>query len=74
VPALGNVRVRELSVGLLDRHLRAVEAKHGAAMAKQTKTVLGQVVGLAVRHDALAQNPVRDTSPISTKRRTHRAP
>ena len=67
VPALGSVRVRELSVGVVDRHLRAVEAKHGAAMAKQTKTVLGQVVGLAVRHDAIAQNPVRDTSPISTK-------
>jgi integrase len=67
VPALGNVRVRELTVGLVDRHLRAVEARHGAALAKQTKTVLGQVVALAVRHDALAQNPVRDTSPISTK-------
>ena len=67
LPALGNVRVRELTVGLVDRHLRAVEANHGAAMAKQTKTVLGQVIGLAVRHDALTQNPVRDASPISTK-------
>ena len=35
-------------------------------MAKQTKTVLGQVIGLAVRHDALTQNPVREASPIST--------
>jgi integrase len=67
LPALGNVRIRELTVGLVDRHLRAVEAKHGAAMAKQTKTVLGQVIGMAVRHDALTQNPVRDASPISTK-------
>ena len=66
LPALGNVRVRELTVGLVDRHLRAVEARHGAAMAKQTKTVLGQVIGLAVRHDALTQNPVREASPIST--------
>ena len=66
LPALGNVRVRELTVGLVDRHLRAVEARHGAAMAKQTKTVLGQVIGLAVRHDALIQNPVREASPIST--------
>jgi hypothetical protein len=53
LPALGNVRVRELSVGLVDRHLRAIEAKHGGALAKQTKTVLGQVCGLAVRHDAM---------------------
>ena len=67
LPALGSVRIRELTVGLVDRHLRAVEAKHGAAMAKQTKTVLSQVIGLAVRHDVLTQNPVRDASPISTK-------
>ena len=67
VPAIGNVRVRETSVGLVDRHLRAVETKHGAAMAKQTKTVLGQIFALAVRHDALVTNPVRETSSISTK-------
>jgi integrase len=67
LPALGSVRIREVTVGLVDRHLRAVEAKHGAAMAKQTKTVLSQMIGLAVRHDALAQNPVRDTSSISNK-------
>ena len=66
-PALGNVRVREASVGLIDRHLRAVEIKHGAALAKQTKTVLGQICALAVRHDAMTTNPVRETSSISTK-------
>jgi integrase len=67
LPALGNVRVREVTVGLIDRHLRAVEAKHGAVMAKQTRTVLGQVLGLAVRHDALLTNPCRETGAISTK-------
>jgi integrase len=70
VPALGNVRMRELTVGLLDRHLRAVEAKSGPALAKQTKTVLGQICGLAVRHDAIVTNPIRDASPISTKPKT----
>jgi hypothetical protein len=29
LPALGSVRVREMSVGLLDRHLAAVRASHG---------------------------------------------
>ena len=67
VPALGNVRVREASVGLVDRHLRAVESKHGAASAKQTKTVLGQILAHAARHDAIVTNPVRETSSISTK-------
>jgi integrase len=36
-------------------------------MAKQTRTVLGQVLGLAVRHDALLTNPCRETGAISTK-------
>jgi integrase len=67
VPAVGNVRVREISVGLVDRHLRAVETKHGAALAKQTKTVLGQICALAVRQDAIITNPVRETSSLSTK-------
>lgn len=67
IPALGNIRVRELTVGLADRHLQAIETKHGGALAKQTKTVLGQVCALAVRHDAITTNPVRQVSPISTK-------
>ena len=37
LPALGSVRIPELTVGLVDRHLRAVAAKHGAAMAKPTR-------------------------------------
>ena len=67
IPAIGNVRVREASVGLVDRHLQAVQIKHGPALAKQTKTVLGQICALAVRHDAISTNPARETSSISTK-------
>lgn len=69
LPALGSVRVRELTVGTVDRHLLAVRAKHGAAVAKTTRSVLSAVCGLATRHDALDHNPCRDTSPISTKPR-----
>ena len=36
LPALGSVRVRELTVGLIDRHLAAVKAQHGNAIAKTT--------------------------------------
>ncbi|MDH2442398.1 site-specific integrase [Amnibacterium sp. CER49] len=66
LPALGNVRVHELSVGLIDRHLKAVKTRHGAAAAKQTKTVLSGVCGLLARHDAIATNPVRDVARVST--------
>jgi hypothetical protein len=47
LPALGSVRVREISVGLLDRHLAAVRASHGPALAKMTKSVISGICGLA---------------------------
>lgn len=67
LPALGEVRLREVTVGLVDRHLAAVKAKHGNAVAKTTKTVLSGICGLSCRHDAMVTNPCRDVSRISTK-------
>lgn len=69
LPALGNVRVRELSVGVVDRHLEAVKLKHGNSIAKTCKSVLSGICGLAARHDAIATNPVREVARISTKPR-----
>jgi integrase len=65
IPALGNLRVRELTTGIVDRHLRAIRDKHGAALAKLCRTVLSGMAGLATRHDALEHNPVRDAGRIS---------
>ena len=65
IPALGNLRVRELTTGVVDRHLRAVRDKHGASLAKLCRTVLSGMAGLATRHDALEHNPVRDAGRIS---------
>jgi hypothetical protein len=48
LPALGEVRIRELTVGVIDRHLSVVKAKNGSAMAKMTKSVLSGMCGLAV--------------------------
>lgn len=72
IPALGHLRLRELSVGIVDRHLRAVRSNHGNAVAKQTKSVLSGIFSLATRYDAMASNPCRDALRISTK--TKRAP
>lgn len=72
LPALGNVRVREISVGLLDRHLAAVRASHGPALAKMTKSVISGMCSLACRHDALKSNPCRDVARIPS--RSRRAP
>jgi integrase len=72
LPALGGVRVREISVGLIDRHLAAVRAMHGPALAKMTKSVISGMCALACRHDALRSNPCRDVARIPSKPR--RAP
>lgn len=66
LPAFAKVRVRELTVGLIDRHLKAVKTRHGAAAAKQTKTVMSGIYGLLARHDAIPSNPVRDVARVST--------
>ena len=65
IPSLGQLRVRELTTGAIDRHLRAVKDKHGAGTAKLTRTVLSGMCGLAARYDALDRNPVREASAIT---------
>jgi hypothetical protein len=73
LPALGNVRVREVTVGLLDRHLAAVRASHGPALAKMTKSVISGMCGLACRHDAMKSNPCRDVARIPSRPGERRA-
>jgi integrase len=64
LPALGNLRARELSVGAVERFLRTVERRYGASVAKMSRSVLSSLCGFAARHDALDRNPVRDTAPV----------
>lgn len=58
------MRLREVTVGRVDRFLTATVAHHGSGSAKRAKTVLTGVLGLAARHDAIRSNPVRDTARI----------
>src|SRR3954454_13737027 len=69
LPALGNVRMREISIGLLDRHLAAVRASHGPALAKMTKSGISGMCSLACRHDAMRSNPCRDVARIPSRPR-----
>ncbi|MBB3037442.1 tyrosine-type recombinase/integrase [Hoyosella altamirensis] len=64
-PALGEVRLCEASVGVIERALSAID-KH--ATAKQARVVLTAMFGLAARHDAVPHNPVRDTTARRSKR------
>ncbi|TFV79322.1 site-specific integrase [Blastococcus sp. CT_GayMR19] len=69
LPGLGQLRVRELSIGVLDRHLRLIVDKHGTSTAKMCRSVLSGMCTLAARHDALERNPVRALGPVSAKAR-----
>lgn len=61
MPAFENLILREITVSRVDRFLRHLAANRSYAMAKHARTVLSLALGLAVRYDALPQNPVRET-------------
>jgi len=57
----------ELTVGCVDRFLKAVASKHEPAAAKMNRSVLSGMCSLAARHDVLDRNPVRDAAGISVE-------
>jgi integrase len=67
-PALGELRIREVTVPVVDRHLVAVEENVGKATAALCRVVLMGMFSLAVRHGAAAMNPVRETENVATER------
>ncbi len=72
-PGLGEYQLRELSVPVLDRFLRATEDNAGAPTAKLCRTVLSGALGYAVRKGALLTNFVRDTETVSVEKKAPRA-
>jgi integrase len=67
IPSLGGLYVHELTTSVVDRHLRAVGSTHGPGTAKTVRSVLSGMCALAVRHDALKVNPVREIRLASPK-------
>lgn len=61
MPAFEHLILREITVSRVDRFLKHLAANRSYAMAKHARTVLRLALGLAVRYDALLQNPVRET-------------
>lgn len=66
LPEIGGLRLRELSTSRLEHFLIGVR-QTSINRQRKAKVVLGAMLGLAVRHDALPINPVQQTS------RVHRA-
>lgn len=67
MPALSNVKMRELTVGRVDQFLQGVLRSHGPSLARTTRSVLSGMCALAARRGALQFNPVRDATPIHAK-------
>ncbi|WP_280428337.1 site-specific integrase [Nocardia brasiliensis] len=65
--ALGGVRVREATTSRLDRHIKKV-AEVGREKARRHRVILSGMMGLAVRHDAIDQNPVREVGKLGRKK------
>lgn len=61
MPAFEHLILREITVSRVDRFLKHLAANKSYAAAKHARTVLSLAFGLAVRYDALVQNPVRET-------------
>lgn len=67
LPRLGELRLRELTVGRADRFLSGVADSAGPSTAKMVRSVLSNMCGLGARLGALPTNPVRDVERISVK-------
>lgn len=61
MPAFEHLALREVSVSKTDRFLKA-QAAISYNRAKQSKVVLSLALGLAVRYEAIARNPVLSAS------------
>ena len=64
---VGGVRVGEASPARLDAALRSMRATHGPTMARRERTLLRGALQLAVLHNVLGTNPVRDVQSIRSK-------
>jgi len=67
IPELGGLRLREVTTSRLDLFLVRLRAT-STSRQRKTKVVMGAMLGMAVRHDALAVNPVQQTSRIHRDR------
>lgn len=71
-PQLGALKLRELTVPRVDRFLTDT-ARISPRRAKATRTVLAQMVGMAVRYGAMPANTVRDASLVRVPKTQPRA-
>jgi integrase len=60
--SIGELRIGDVRVSGVDRVVREIRERRGPESARHSKIVLSGIFGMAVRHDALDANPVRELS------------
>jgi integrase len=70
-PRLGGLRLTEASTGVVDEALARVDLS--GRTTRVARSVLAQMFAMAVRHDALTANPMREVRPSPRRRRTVQA-
>jgi integrase len=71
-PYFEHYALGEITTGRVETFLKA-QAAVSYSRAKHSRTLLNQLFGYALRHDALARNPVEGTSPLHKPRGTPQA-
>jgi hypothetical protein len=68
LPAMGELRMYEVSTPLCDALCRRVRDQSSASSAKTVRSILSGICGLAVRHGALEVNPVREVARLESRK------
>lgn len=72
LPAVGDLRMNELSTPILDALCKKVRDNSSASSAKTVRAVLSGVCAFAVQHGALDANPAREITRLESKRAKNR--
>ena len=72
LPAVGDLRMNELSTPILDALCKKVRDNSSASSAKTVRAVLSGVCAYAVQHGALDANPAREITRLESKRAKNR--
>ncbi|MEV5834087.1 site-specific integrase [Nocardia sp. NPDC052112] len=71
--ALGGLRLWEATTSRIDAHLKRIMLNGHREKARRQRVILSEMMSMAVRHDAIDQNPVREVADLPRKRQKPRA-
>lgn len=71
LPAVGELRMHEVSVPIVDGLCKKVRDRSSASSAKTVRAVLSGVLAYAVQHGALEANPAKEIGRLESRRAKH---